>query len=232
MNKAIPQKSIIFTLLLSFLPLFSEIIEIKHFHEIVHYCTPGALVLLDMDNTTLEPEHESQVASEQWFSTLIRKFPTIDAAISHYCATALNTPMKTVEPTIPEILHAIQEQALLLGFTMRSLVLAPQTVQALHHNGINLLSQIPDQGFMIEDQFPVLVYHDIIFCQGRKNGVTLFDVLDANGICPETIVMIDDKRQYLEVIERACTKRGIKFIGLRYGYLDEKVKQFLAQHSL
>ena len=227
MKYLISKKSIVLGLLSTFLTLSSEIREIKHFHEILNYLFPGAIVLLDIDNTTLEPENSNQIASEQWFATLINKFPTFDDAIRHYCVTTLTTPMKTVEPTIAEVIRAIQEQTLLLGFTMRSIVLAPQTVATLTHNGVTLGSQIPDQGFMIQEQFPVLLYQSIIFCQGKKNGTTLFTVLDAKGIYPEIIVMIDDKRQSLELIEQACVERGITFIGLRYGYLDEKIKEFL-----
>ncbi len=227
MKYMISKKSIVLGLLSTFLTLSSEIREINHFHEILNYLLPGAIVLLDIDNTTLEPENPGQIASEQWFATLIKEFPTFDDAIMHYCATTLTTPMKIVEPTIAEVVRTIQEQTLLLGFTMRSIVLAPQTVATLMHNGITLLSPIPDQGFMIQGKFPVLLYQSIIFCQGKKNGATLFTVLDAQGIYPEIIVMIDDKRQYLELIEQACHERGIMFIGLRYGYLDEKVKEFL-----
>lgn len=231
MKYMISKKSIVLGLLSTFLTLSPEIREINHFHEILNYLSPGTIVLLDIDNTTLEPENSNQIASEQWFATLINQFPSFDDAIMHYCTTTLVTPMKTVEPTIAEVIRAIQEQTLLLGFTMRSLVLAPQTVATLTHNGISLLSHIPDQGFMIQGQFPVLLYKSIIFCQGKKNGTTLFTVLDANGVYPETIVMIDDKRQYLELIEQACVERGITFIGLRYGYLDEKVKHFLALNA-
>jgi len=232
MNIFLSKKTLI---LLFSLPIFiiqSEIIEIKHFHEILNYVTPGCIVLLDIDNTLLEPHDDhNNIGSDQWFTHLMKTNSNFEHVLNLYCSTILTTHMQAVEPIIPEVLKSIQQQATLLGFTMRSIILAPCTVERLAHNNIALSTQIPDKGFMINGKDPVMVYHDIIFCQGRKNGETLFTVLDAYGITPRCIIMIDDKKQYLESIETECEKRDITFIGLRYGYLDEKVKEFLQIHA-
>ncbi len=209
----------------------SEIIEIEHFHEILTYVTPGSLVLLDIDNTLLEPhaDHNS-IGSDQWFTHLMKTNSDFKQVLNLYCSTVLSTSMQAVESTISNVLKSIQHHATLLGFTMRSIILAPCTVERLAENDIRLETQIPDKGFMINGTNPVMVYHDIIFCQGQKNSITLFAVLDGYGIKPTSIVMIDDKKSYLVSVEKECEKRGIPFIGLRYGYLDEKVAAFLSTH--
>jgi hypothetical protein len=232
MNIFLSKKTLFFLFFLAILPILAEIIEIKHFHEILDYVTPGCIVLVDMDNTLIEPHPQhNHVGSDQWFTRLLQTHKNFELAVNLYCSTVLNVHMLPVEPTIPEILNSIQQQATLLGFTMRSIVLAPCTVERLAHNHIIFPCQLPDKGFMINDN-PVLVYHDIIFCQGKKNGITLFTVLEAYAIKPSVIVMIDDKKSYLESVECECKKIGVEFIGLRYGYLDEKVAQFLQAHAL
>ena len=232
MNIFLSKKTLIFLYSLANFSILAEIIEIKHFHEILNYVKPGSVVLLDIDNTLLEPHtSHNNIGSDQWFTHLMQTNSNFEHVLNLYCSAILTTHMQAVEQTIPEILKSIQQQATLFGFTMRSIILAPCTVERLAHNNITLSTQIPDKGFMINGKDPVMVYHDIIFCQGKKNGETLFTVLDAYGITPACIVMIDDKRNYLESVERECEKYGIKFIGLRYGYLDEKVKDFLQAHA-
>ena len=40
------------------------------------------------------------------------------------------------------------------------------------------------------------------------------------------MLFINDKASHLKEVERACEQAKIPFIGLRYGFLDEKVKRF------
>ncbi|MBY0110008.1 MAG: DUF2608 domain-containing protein [Candidatus Babeliaceae bacterium] len=232
MNISISKKYLVIGFILQALNIQSEIFEIKHFHEALKYISPGSIVLIDIDNTLLEPhDKHNSIGSDQWFTHLTKKNSNKEYILDLYCTTILNTHMQAVEPSIPEVLQSIQQKAMLLGFTMRSIVLAPCTVERLADNNIRLSAQIPDKGFMINNKDPVLVYHDIIFCQGKKNGETLFTVLDVYNITPLCIIMIDDKRQYLELVEKECIKRNTRFVGLRYGYLDEKVTDFLQMHA-
>ncbi len=230
MNISISKKTLFFLFFLLNQYILAEIIEIKHFHEILDYIKPNALVLVDIDNTLLEPHPDhNHIGSDQWFTHILQTRQNLEQALNLFCSTVLNIHMQAVEHTIAETMTLLQQQTIVLGFTMRSLVLAPCTVERLAHNNIVFPCQLPDKGFMINDN-PVLVYHDIIFCQGKKSGITLFTVLEAYAIKPSVIIMIDDKKSYLESVERECKKFGIKFIGLRYGYLDEKVAQFHQAH--
>jgi hypothetical protein len=232
MNIFLSKKTLTFLFFLPYVIIQAEIIEIKHFHETLNYITPGSIVLLDIDNTLLEPHNDyNNIGSDQWFTHLMQTNSNFEHVLNLYCSTMLNTSMQVVEQTIPEVLKSIQQQTTLLGFTMRSIILAPCTIERLAHNNITLSTQIPDRGFMINGKDPVMVYHDIIFCQGKKTGATLFAVLDTYNIKPTTMIMVDDKRQYLESVEKECIKRNVQFTGLRYGYLDEKVKDFLQSRA-
>jgi hypothetical protein len=210
----------------------AEIIEIKEFRKILDYISSDALVLLDIDNTLLEPIAESQVGSDQWFTQMVKEITPLQAALDFYCSTILETSMTIVEPTIPDIIKHIQQNMVVFGFTMRSIILAPRTIEQLEKNSVSLRSHYQNRGFMLEGKYQIMLYGNIIFCQGYKNSKALFAVLDAYDINPHAILMIDDKRHYLEDIERGCCLRGIKFIGLCYGYLNAKIANFLSKrHS-
>lgn len=42
---------------------------------------------------------------------------------------------------------------------------------------------------------------------------------------PQAVVFVNDKQKPLEEMEEACAQKKIAFIGLRYGFLDRKVKK-------
>ncbi len=210
--------------------IIPEIIEINFFDEIFNHLPPNALVLVDIDNTILEPDNLDQRGSDQWFTHLLKTYAPVDA-VNHYCSTVLACPMRLVEPRLAEIFEEIKKiTPWIFGFTMRSLVLAPCTIETIQSKGLIFTKLYKNQGFMIDNKYPVLLYEGIIFCQGNKNGITLFTVLEEWGLLPHTIVMIDDKISYLELIDHVCATRGITFIGLHYKYLEAKVKSFF--HSM
>lgn len=232
MNIYLSKKSLFSLLFYLSFYLRSEIIEIKNFNEILLHASPQAIVLVDIDNTLLEPCNTEQIGSDQWISHLLRTSQDAEEVIAHYCSTMLSCSLQLIEHDAPKILNKLQEDHLVLGFTMRSIVLAPSTTQYLKQYSIRFNAQLSDAGFMIENKFPAMLYDNILFCQGKKNGTTLFTVLDTYNINPAKIIMIDDKRSYLESIKESCKNRGIEFIGLRYSYLDEKVTNYeKIQHS-
>ena len=49
------------------------------------------------------------------------------------------------------------------------------------------------------------------------------------GYTPKTIIFINDKASHLKEIEVAAEEKGIPFIGLRYGYSDERKALFQAE---
>ena len=115
---------------------------------------------------------------------------------------------------------------MVLGLTARSMVLMQKTVDNLASLGIGFSSGLHHRGFMVDMHHPAFFYEGIIFCSGYGKGPVLKRFLEITGLRPSTIIMIDDKRSYLESVEAICRVAGIEFIGLRYGYLDEKVASY------
>jgi hypothetical protein len=42
-------------------------------------------------------------------------------------------------------------------------------------------------------------------------------------------LFINDKHEHIQQVEKTCQEKGISFIGLRYGYLDDQVEAFSPQ---
>ncbi len=58
---------------------------------------------------------------------------------------------------------------------------------------------------------------------------SIFDKLDYQS--PNTVVFIDDKSSCVESIGKACSKGGIGYTGIRYGYLDQVAAAFDAKRA-
>jgi hypothetical protein len=72
----------------------------------------------------------------------------------------------------------------------------------------------------------VLFHRGILFTSGTHKGMAMAKFLSQIGHMPKSIVFINDKRQNIEEVEVIAEKYGVPFIGLRYGYVDEKVNNF------
>jgi hypothetical protein len=67
----------------------------------------------------------------------------------------------------------------------------------------------------------------VVFCSRNAKGKTLLQLFEKTKFQAKKIIFVDDKLQYLECVQKELAEKGIKdFIGIRYSFLDEKVKNF------
>ena len=215
-------------------PLAAEIIEIYQFNEIEKYASAETLVILDIDNTLLMPQQE--LGSDQWFRYRLdyyRKqgntYPqALEMALPEWEAVQNITDVKVVEETTPEVIASLQNQKIrVIGLTTRGLALATRTVQQLESVGIDLSITAPSR-----DEIPLLNPHailfrkGILFTSGTHKGKGLQKLLAKLDYTPRRIIFINDKRGNLRQLEEGVDELRISFTGLRYGYLDNKVRNF------
>lgn len=195
----------------------SQIVDITSIQEMVGYIKEDAWLLTDLDNTINEPhivcDHPvSVLGTDQWFSAIMQYaceliLDTKEAAetvIAIYNELQKYTQMKPVEDQIVDVINHYQKKIPIIGLTARGIELKPDTLRQLKEIGIDL--------------------NEIIFCTGKNKGLCFKEYLKTFESIPQYIVMIDDKRKNLEEVEKITLEMGIQFIGLRYGFLDEKVK--------
>ncbi|MBI2785489.1 MAG: DUF2608 domain-containing protein [Legionella longbeachae] len=202
--------------------MFQKIMEIKNFREALKEIHFDTWFVLDLDNTVMTPR--ISLGGDAWFEGLFshieqKKIESIVAKSSLMSVynTAQNfVRTSPVEPAIVIIIKALQDIGIpVIGLTARGYSIRQQTLRQLADIEIDFSrnSVVPD-----DDSF---CYGGVIFCGGGDKGEKFSSFFN-----PQHVVMLDDKKKHLERMISALQPLGVSFSGLRYGYLDEEVKQF------
>ena len=75
-------------------------------------------------------------------------------------------------------------------------------------------------------QIGVLYRKGIMFTSGTNKGVAVFKLFELAGYRPKHVVFVNDKAANIRDVEESVVANGMDFIGLRYGYGDERVASF------
>lgn len=214
--------------------LYAEIIEVKNFGEIEKYASTETLLILDIDNTLLMPAQE--LGSDQWFHHRLchyrkqgKTYPeALELALPEWEAIQNITEVSAVEKDTPAVIESLQNsQISIIGLTTRGLALATRTVRQLDCIGIDLSLTAPtSEDIPLLNPHAILFRKGILFTSGTHKGKGLQKLLAKLEYKPKRIVFINDKRGNLRQLEEGVNELHIPFIGLRYGYLDDKVRNF------
>lgn len=215
--------------------LNAKIIEEKYINDITKYFDKDALIIFDVDNTLMEPQQE--LGNDQWFRHRIlhyvkegySKKDAVELAIPEWMAIQSVTKVKAVEPEVSSIIANLQEKGYrVMGLTTRGLGMSTRTVHQLKTLDINLMTTAPatEEIFFTNPDRGVLYRGGILFTANTDKGEALETFLGRINYHPQKILFINDKLDHLEPVEAVCHKHNIEFLGIRYGFLDEKVKNF------
>ncbi len=219
----------------------SCIIESKSIADILSYVsTPNVIVLFDIDNTLACPEGE--LGSDQWFTYLMTEnhnagmndSNALESALKIYFHAHNFINLVPAEKNTLEILDQLRKLNIpTAAFTTRSLPIVERTIEQLAHAGIQLN---PPANFGKELSFtvnekPALFKNNIIFCNNNDKGKTLTNLFKEFNYHPELVLFVDDKVSHLLTVQSECLAHNIRFVGVRYGYLDDRVKNFNPQHA-
>jgi hypothetical protein len=220
--------------------LQAKIVDVYSINELPKFLKDeDSLIVFDIDNTLMEPVQS--IGSDQWFDKRIKKFRDLGCderlAFSktydewHKIQTVCD--VKLVENDTKEIVDKVKKKFPVIALTTRGFQDSYNTVTQLESLGIVFSSKpyIAEEAFFKNGSqnvafTGVLFLKGILFTNNAHKGEALFKLLDAFGKKPKSIVFINDKRSHLEQVEESTGKRSVSFIGLRYGYTDEKVKNF------
>ncbi len=199
--------------------------EINSIHDALKYIRYDnwPCLLLDLDNTVMESILE--LGSETWVDDLMKiSYPSqwskttafsnliaIDQAIKQHVR------VKPVEPKIVIVIKALQSIGFpVVALTARYECMRSATLKQLADIGIDFSKNTLQRmdGTFIQD--------GIIFCEGRNKGEALTPHLHHCIKQPKCIVMLDDRKKHLERVKPAVEALNIQFIGLRYGFTDNR----------
>lgn len=230
-------KKIFSILTLLSLSLSAQIIECMDINDMNKYKEEGVLFLYDIDNTLVTLTQD--LGCDHWFqhrlNLNVKKSDTfqrgLDKTLREWMSVQhLSQPME-VQPGAWEVIKKQQEEGvMMMGFTTRGVgmsFLSPLQLDAL---GIDFSkSSLTKADLTFEQQRTIIYREGILFTAATHKGTTLFKFLDIVGVEPKKVVFVNDKWDNLRAVEETCEEKGVPFIGLRFGVLDERVANFNPQ---
>jgi len=221
--------------LLCSIGLHAEIIEIKTMQEIHPFVGKESLIIFDIDNTIMETQQT--LGSNQWFEHRFASLQKQKLSVSEALEKALHewssiqnvTEVKLVEPNTAAIIRDLQSKGFtVMGLTTRGLGLSTCTLHQLERLNVDLSISPPSKSeiHFMNDGEGILYRKGILFTSGTNKGKALQSLLEKIGFHSKKIVFINDKYKHLHSLEVVYEKTLVSFIGLRYGFLDDKVQHF------
>jgi len=217
----------------------SIIVESNHITDIYQHITPNehnkdTLVVFDICNTLGAPP--TDLASDQWFSALFQQGmndgksvdEALSKALSPYCYAQHHRWLEPIEPDTVDTVKTLQQRGItVIALTARGLYLYYRTLEQLNRIDIDFTHTSPREPvapYGMKNQS--LYSHGIIFAGSLDKGDLLLHWLDQLQFRPKKIIFVDDKSKNIEAVAHAMKKANYPFIGIRYGYLDKRVKNF------
>jgi FMN phosphatase YigB (HAD superfamily) len=212
----------------------SCLIETKSIEDVLKYVKPNALVVFDIDNTIAAPSGE--IGTDQYSSYLIEKY--LKEGMSYQAALDKVLPLLfqiqdyvklyPLEKETLKVLDYLRAKKIpTVALTSRSIQIAQRTIDQLAEAGIVLqapLSFARELSFAVD--VPALYKDNIIFCAKNDKGKALMNLLKQFNYSPDCIIYVDDRISHIFSVEKECLNNHIRYIGIRYGYCDERVKNF------
>lgn len=216
----------------------TEIQSIKQALEHIDHTVD--FVFFDIDNTLLSASDGTNLVSwangfERYIRTQYAQRNNLslvqqDWLVAHYI-TEYVTTMQTqpVEQDAVNIIKTLQQRSTnIIALTARPHETAAISVQQLARCGINLADHLlSPKAFHIPTlKYPITFQDGIISCGNTPKGQAAVHLFNMTNIKPKSVVLIDDTAPYLEEMAQTLAQENIIFRGLRYGYLDDIVRQF------
>ncbi|TET36285.1 DUF2608 domain-containing protein [Candidatus Dependentiae bacterium] len=217
----------------------TTIVESTHITDIYQHLTPDeynkdTLVIFDICNTLGAPP--TDLASDQWFSALFQQGmndgrpvdEALSTALAPYCYAQHHQWLVPIEPDTVSTVKSLQQRGItVIALTARGLYLFYRTLEQLHKIDIDFTHTSPRKAVVsygVKNQS--LYSHGIIFAGSLNKGDVLKHWLEQLKFQPKKIIFIDDKLKNIETVADAMKTANYPFVGIRYGHLDERVKNF------
>ncbi len=217
------------------IPCRSCIIESTTVNDVLYHTSErDTLFVFDIDNTLVRPE--TDLGSDQWFACQIKRKRSTGMSFEQACDEVVpvysiiqeNIGLKPVEPETAGVIETLEKRGFaVMALTARSQPIIERTLAQLRDAGITL--HVPpalDVTISCTLERPLEVRSGIIFAGRNNKGCALLHVLQMCHRLPRAVVFVDDKVTSLLDVEKECLANNIRFIGIRYGNLDERVSHF------
>ncbi len=206
----------------------AQIVEVNTFREVVDYVDRDTMLFLDIDNTLLAPAQSLGMTKWGWnhVTRLEGQGYSREEAMhqTHILFDRIYelSPVCLVDEEIPQIIRELQSRKVtLFGLTGRDPFNAFVTSDQLQACGIDLTQSPLKKVGAIElaTSKPSMFIEGILFT-GMKVGkgetvLAFLKVLGERHAKPK-IVMVDDRRTYLDDVARELARSEYDFVGIWY----------------
>ena len=194
-----------------------------------HAKSNNTLVIFDIDNTLIHTNQE--LGSDAWAFWFVkqklkeglRPSQALECMFDLFRHIHSHIDVYPVEEkTVGTVKRLRDLEIPTFCLTGRQASMIDVTQEQLNNNGfIFNCPQDLSKTMTLKMKYPVEMANGII-CGGMNNKgdvlIQLFQYL--NYKMPECIVFVDDRVACVESMSKNCSKNGINFTGLRYGYMD------------
>jgi hypothetical protein len=210
----------------------TETREISTMKEILPSLGRDVLLVLDIDNTLIEPT--GNLGSDQWYYYLVKRRVASGLARAEAERRTLALwndvqwliRVRPVEKETPSIIAQAQRRGTrILALTARTPDLALRTRLQLASVGIRLAGLGPDLSLSADGAIR-FIGGGLYVGDNRDKGEQLLLLLRRLRLAPKKIVFVDDKAYNVRHVERAVGRLRIPFQGFRYAATDERVRAF------
>jgi hypothetical protein len=208
------------------------ILETQDVTKALEHVEAGAICVFDLDNTLVEPPQH--LGSDPWVTHAIERSlkqgkslqDALHQVVINLVEIHSHTGMQLVDVRSLDVLEQLKARGIpCVGLTKRDPQLAARTLEQLKELGVHFHPILKESVF--KNLNGTFYKEGVIFVgPGIDKGPALLAYLKKCNLQPKCVVMVDDKKSYLQEIETTLQAQKIPFVGMRYGALDEKVKGF------
>ncbi len=215
--------------------LQATIKDIYNIGELQEHVHPEALVIFDLDNTVFESSYH--FGGDQWFRQRVKdhiaegcsKEEASNRTLAEWTSVQGVIQMKLVEEDAKHLIEDLQKEGLLvMGLTTRGMETSLVTLNHLKNLGVEFHVTAPYDSEHVFMNGPrgVVFRQGVLFTGNTNKGDALWGFLEHAQVDPKHVIFINDKASNIQEVADSCYERKVPFLGLRYGYLDEKVANY------
>lgn len=222
--------------------------EIKNINEALLFVDKTIdIAFFDIDNTIIANEGEANLS--RWACALekyiINSYAQKDnlmtkkelsSLVSKYIVQYIERMKpKLVEAEVVNLIRHIHSLNIpIIGLTGRPLGTEHKTFEQLKMFDIDFSGHSFEHKKIVFDsnEYPALFEYGIVTCNNNNKGVLMRQFIQKVEINPRKIMFIDDDKGFMEEVHEELQLTEIELIGLRYSYLDDKLKDFVLTGDL
>lgn len=224
--------AIVAALVLSVSSTHAEIIETKTVKAIFQYLDDDTLLLFNIAEVLTDSTISlGSSPSRKYIKAKAQNWDNKPECDVHDAITWLianSVPHKAIEPATPEIIKNLQDRGIAIAaltsrgrsewYTTQVPGVDDVTEAMLNAINIDLTRSTPPIVSIQMEGSPYLDHYrnGIYYSNHMDKGEFLHELLMNSGYSPKNVILIDDKKESLEDVERAMQELGIPFTGFWY----------------